>query len=185
VLGILPGVIGCIQATETIKILLGKGTSLSGRLLLYDALKMSFHELKLGKDPNAEPITSLIDYEQFCGVSKTETATEKETFERMSVSRISESLSSGWKPFVIDVRQPHEAELARLSFADILIPHDQLVDQLSKVPRDREVLVHCKTGMRSAYAASVLKQHAFERVINMEGGIVAWAAEIDTSVPHY
>ena len=190
VLGILPGVIGCIQATETIKILLGKGTSLSGRLLLYDAMNMRFRELKLRRDPNAKPITELIDYQQFCGVpSAAEGAQpvhEVEGFQRLDVAAVKARLESGWLPFVLDVRKPHEAEIATLGFSNLLRPHEQVIaGDLDGIPRDRPVLVYCKSGGRSARAAEALVHAGFTEVINMEGGITRWATEIDPSLPTY
>jgi molybdopterin/thiamine biosynthesis adenylyltransferase/rhodanese-related sulfurtransferase len=186
VLGILPGVIGCIQATEAIKILLGRPDTLSGRLLLYDALSMTFRQLKLRKDPTAAPIVSLIDYMQFCGMpSTTDVSTADEAFERLDVLAIKTALDEGWSPFVIDVRQPLEADIVRLDFADALLPHDQIAANLDRIPSDRDILLHCKLGGRSAKAAAVLAQAGFGRVVNMEGGIVAWAERIDTGLPTY
>ena len=189
VLGVLPGVIGCIQATETLKILLGKGTTLSGRLLLYDALDMSFRELKVRKDPHAKKIEGLIDYLQFCGVPHAGEGAAAmpsgEGFSRLSVSEIKAKLDAGWKPYVLDVRKPYEAEIARFSFADRLIPHEEVGQHLAELPRDREILVHCKLGGRSAKAAAVLAEAGFQNVVNMEGGITAWAKEIDPSMATY
>ena len=173
VLGILPGVVGCIQATETLKIILGRGDTLSGRLLLYDALQMSFRELELRTDPDAEPITELIDYEQFClgGADA-----RPEAFERMGVEEVHRARSAGWTPWVLDVRTAEEAAATRLPWADALIPHDEVGQRLAELPRDREILVHCKRGGRSAQAAAVLAGAGFGRVVSMEGGIEAWAA---------
>lgn len=189
VLGILPGVIGCIQATETIKILLGKGTTLSGRLLLYDALNMRFRELKVRRDPDSPRITQLIDYLQFCGVPHAgEGARPEETmegFRRMSVTEIKAKMDGGWRPYVLDVRKPHEAAIARLAFADRLQPHEDVAQIASELPRDREIVLHCKAGARSAKAAATLVELGFTNLINMEGGITAWSREIDPSIPTY
>ena len=189
VLGILPGVIGCIQATETIKILLGKGTTLSGRLLLYDALNMRFRELKVRKDPGAPKIEKLIDYLQFCGVPHAGEGArpeeQMEGFRRMSVSEVKARMDAGWQPYVLDVRKPHEAEIARLSFADRLQPHEDVAAIAEFLPRDRDILIHCKMGSRSAKAAAVLVELGFTNLINLEGGITAWAREIDPSIPTY
>ncbi len=187
VLGILPGVIGCIQATETVKIILGKGTTLSGRLLLYDALNMTFRELKLRKDPSCPPITGLIDYQQFCGIPGAHEVQDAaaEGFARQSVTEIKARLDAGWAPFVLDVRRATEADIVRLAFADALIPHDEVSGQLDRIPRDRDILVHCKMGGRSARAAEALVAAGYTRVTNMEGGITAWATEIDPSLPTY
>jgi adenylyltransferase/sulfurtransferase len=172
VLGILPGVIGCIQATEAIKILLQRGTSLSGRLLLYDALELSFRELELRTSPHTSPITELIDYEQFCRGGE---EAAPEAFERMSVTAVHQAMGTDWTPFVLDVRRPEEARVLRLPWADTLVPHDEVAGRLSELPRDRDILVHCKRGSRSAMAAQVLMEAGFVRVVSMEGGIEAWA----------
>lgn len=188
VLGILPGIIGVIQATETVKILLGQGNTLSGRLLLYDALNMSFRELKLRRDPAAKPITELIDYQQFCGipgVEHEEQAAGSEPFERITVKDFAERRSSGWSPFVLDVRKPHEIEIARLPFMDRQQPHESVADIAHELPRDRDIVISCKSGGRSAKAAAALADLGFERLYNLEGGINAWAEQIDTSIPTY
>ncbi len=192
VLGVLPGIVGTIQATETIKILLGIGTSLSGRLLLFDALNMSFRELKLRRDPEAPTIEALIDYDQFCGVPKAPNnlpreeapVIQSETFGRISVEDAARRLREGWKPFVLDVRNDAEAAIVRFPFADALIPHTEVGNRLADVPKDREILVHCKLGGRSSQAAAVLAANGY-RVTNLEGGIVAWAKQIDPSMPVY
>ena len=189
VLGILPGVIGCIQATETIKILLGVGSTLSGRLLIYDALTMSFRELKLRKDPRGKPITGLIDYQEFCGIPQqtaaAATAANGEGFARLTVVEAKSKLDAGWAPFVLDVRKPFEAEIAKLSFADRLQPHDDIARIASELPRDRDILVHCKLGGRSAKACEALAQAGFTRLYNLDGGIQAWAREIDPRLRVY
>ena len=187
--GLLPGLIGTIQATETVKILLGKGTTLSGRLLLYDAMNMRFRELKLRKDPAAKPIETLIDYEQFCGVPANdhETSTdggETEGFERISVQVARQRLDEGWEPYVLDVRKPHEAQIATLAFADRLQPHEEVGAIAHELPTDRPILIYCKTGGRSGKASRTLTDMGFD-VINLEGGIRAWAMEIDQSLPTY
>jgi adenylyltransferase/sulfurtransferase len=189
VLGVLPGIIGTIQATETLKLLLGKGTSLSGRLLLFDALSMKFRELKLRRDPEARPITGLIDYDQFCGVPKSGASKElaptlSGDFARLSVAEVKAKLDAGWAPFVLDVRGASEALIVKLTFADALIPHTQVAERLAEVPKDRDILVHCKLGGRSSQAATVLAAAGY-RVTNMEGGITAWAQQIDTTLPTY
>jgi len=191
VLGILPGLIGVIQATEVVKIILGAGETLSGRLLLYDALQMSFHELRLARNPDCvvcgdrPSLTELIDYELFCGgpgAAPTEPADE--AFARLSVREIHSRIQRGWAPFILDVRQPHEAEIVRLD-SDVLIPHEEVVDRIDELPRDRDILVHCKLGGRSAKASAALASLGLTRVTNMEGGITAWAEEIDPQLPTY
>jgi adenylyltransferase/sulfurtransferase len=187
VLGILPGVIGCIQATEAIKILLGRGDTLSGRLLLYDALNMKFRELKLRKDPSVEAPTELIDYQQFCGIPSQheEEAPADEGFERISVAEAKARLDSGWEPFVLDVRGDGEAAIVKLDFVDRIYKHDEILKIQDELPKDRDILVHCKMGGRSAKAAAALSKAGFTRLTNLEGGITAWANEIDTSLPTY
>ncbi len=187
VLGILPGVIGCIQATETIKILLGKGETLSGRLLLYDALNMKFRELKLRKDPSVEAPTELIDYQQFCGIPSAgeEEPVGDEGFERISVTEAKAKLDAGWEPFVLDVRGDGEASIVKLDFVDRIYKHDEILKIQGELPKDRDILVHCKMGGRSAKAAAALSKAGFTRLTNLEGGITAWANEIDTSLPTY
>jgi len=187
VLGILPGIIGMIQATETVKILLGKGTTLSGRLLLYDALEMRFRELKLRRDPNAEPITELIDYQQFCGFPAQPEAPVAEPFQRIDVHTFKRRLDEGWRPYVLDVRKPHEAEIVRLPFADRLEPHETVARIAHELPRDRDIVVQCKSGGRSAMAAAALAEAGVDpaRLFNLDGGITAWAKQIDPSMPTY
>ncbi len=187
VLGVLPGVIGCIQATETLKILLGQGDTLSGRLLLYDALGMTFRTFKLHKDPTARPITELIDYQNFCqGPPPGETpVSAQEPFTRVTVQQVVSRRSEGWRPFVLDVRKPHEAEIVRLEWAHRLHPHDDVAAIASELPRDRDILIHCKGGVRSAGACTALAAEGFDRLFNLEGGISAWAQQIDPSMPTY
>ena len=198
VLGVLPGIIGTIQAAETIKILLGVGTTLSGRLLLFDALAMKFRELKLRRDPDAPKIERLIDYEQFCGVPKQKPGVSLENtptssvsvsaaaegFARLSVQEIQRRRAAGWAPFVLDVRNDREAGIVRFPWAEALIPHTEVGARLAEIPKDREILVHCKLGGRSAQAAKVLAEAGYA-VTNMEGGITAWAKEIDPAMPIY
>jgi adenylyltransferase/sulfurtransferase len=191
VLGILPGVIGCIQATETIKILLGKGDTLSGRLLLYDALGMNFRQLKLRRDPNLAEITELIDYQQFCGVPANDhgadEAKENEPFQRLDVVSAKSRLDAGWKPFVLDVRREAEAAIVKFDWADRLQPHADVGLIVNELPRDRDILIHCKMGGRSATAAKALADAGFnpQHLFNLDGGIVGWAKQVDPSLPTY
>lgn len=190
VLGVLPGLIGTIQATETLKILLGKGTTLSGRLLLLDAMTMKFRELKLRKDPDAKPITTLIDYDQFCGVPKAEHGKKEEAptagdgFARLTAAEVQARRAAGWAPYVLDVRGVSEWNIVHFDWMDALIPHTEIAGRLAEIPKDREILVHCKLGGRSAMAAKVLADAGY-RVTNLEGGIVGWAKEIDPGMPTY
>ena len=190
VLGILPGVIGCIQATETIKILLGKGDTLSGRLLLYDALGMNFRQLKLRKDPNLKPITELIDYQQFCGVPSNDheqdVVAEQEPFQRLDVSSAKARLDAGWAPYVLDVRRPAEAEIVKLAFADRLHPHSDITAIAAELPKDRDILIHCKMGGRSAAAATASLRRASIRSSSSTSTAARRMGEaVDSSLPVY
>ena len=185
VLGILPGVIGCIQANETIKLLLGVGSSLSGRLLLYDALNMTFRELKLRPDPQAKPITELIDYQQFCGIPAQPEAPAAEPFSRITVSEAKARIDEGWAPYVLDVRKPFEADIVAFDFADRLEPHEGVAAIADDLPTDRDILVHCKMGRRSAKACAALADAGVSRLYNLDGGIVGWAQEVDSSMAVY
>jgi sulfur-carrier protein adenylyltransferase/sulfurtransferase len=193
VLGILPGIIGVIQATEAVKLILGIGDSLIGRLLLFDALRMKFRELKLRKNPecslcgNQPTITELIDYEQFCGVTTT-TPTTKETTAvsefNITPEELQQRLLAGDRPFILDVRDPAEYQICRLEGAT-LIPLKQLPDRLGELSREQEMIVHCKLGGRSAKAVELLRNQGFSKIKNLVGGIDAWAQRIDTTLPRY
>jgi adenylyltransferase/sulfurtransferase len=187
VLGILPGIMGCIQANETVKILLGVGQTLAGRLLRFDALNMTFKEFRLRKDPDAKPITELIDYEWFCGLKHDEPEEEgmTEPFQRISPHEAKDRMDQGWKPYVLDVRKPHEADIVKLAFADRLHPHETVADIAADLPRDRDILIHCKGGVRSAKACETLAGLGFTRLFNLEGGILGWANEVDPDLPQY
>ena len=186
VLGVLPGVIGVLQATETLKILLGKGTTLSGRLLMYDALSMGFHEIRIRKDPNRSPVTSLHEVEGFCEAQEqTRSSKGGDMYTKLSVEELKSRREEGWSPYVLDVRWEHEAEIATLPFVDRLHPHDQVQAIASELPRDREIVVTCRSGGRSARACMVLAQLGFTQLYNLEGGILAWSARIDPSIPQY
>ena len=187
VLGVLPAVVGSIQATEALKILLKSETTLSGRLLLYDAIRMEFQELRFERAPERPVITDLIDYDEFCGFPPTPAKELElnELFSRISVRDAHTKLNEGWKPFVLDVRRPAEAEIVTLAFANRLHPHDQVQVIADELPRDRDILVHCKMGGRSAMACEALAALGFTRLFNLEGGIVGWASEIDPDLPTY
>ncbi len=191
VLGILPAVIGSIQATEALKILLGMGTTLSGRLLLYDAMNMQFREFKLRCDPDAKPITELIDYEQFCGAPlndhEIQDTDAPSTFNRITVTDAKSKLDDGWKPYVLDVRKAHEADIVNLSFVDRLEPHETVVNIVAELPADGDILVLCKVGGRSATAITSLMGAGIDarRLYNLEGGIKSWAQQVDKSLPTY
>ncbi len=191
VLGVLPGVIGCIQATETLKILLGIGTTLSGRLLLYDALSLRFRELKLSVDPHAPPITELIDYDQFCGVvdhseGAAAASDTPEGFARLSAQDVHAKRQAGWRPVWVDVRKPREWDIVKLPHTDHFIPHEQVVASgLPGVDPRAPILVACKSGGRSAKAAAALIAAGFTDVTNLEGGINAWVKAFEPELPTY
>ena len=194
VLGILPGTIGLIQATETVKLILGIGEPLVGRLLLYDALAMRFRELKLRKNPECpvcgehRTITKLIDYHQFCGVpSPSAAAPAQETKVNegeIEVTEVKAMLDRGDKFVLIDVREPHEYKICNIPAAK-LIPLGEVPQRLHELDKNADIVIHCKSGMRSAKACGILKQAGFEHVRNMKGGILAWSDRVDPSVPKY
>ncbi|MBW4633681.1 MAG: molybdopterin-synthase adenylyltransferase MoeB [Iphinoe sp. HA4291-MV1] len=191
VLGILPGIIGVIQATETVKIIIGKGTTLSGRLLLYDALNMKFRELKLRPNPVRPVIEKLIDYEQFCGIPQAKAQEEKQQMEmsEMTVQELKELLDNGTNDFVLlDVRNPHEYEIAKIP-GSVLIPLSEIesgegVTKVKELLNGHRLIAHCKSGMRSAKALGILNEAGVDGT-NVKGGILAWSKEIDPSVPTY
>jgi sulfur-carrier protein adenylyltransferase/sulfurtransferase len=191
VLGILPGLIGCIQATEAVKLLLGQGSPLIGRLLLYDALQMSFREFKVRRNPKCpvcgeQPtITKLIDYEQFCGMRGQETpAPVAAAGNDISVEELKQRLDRGEKVFVLDVRNPEEIQICRI-IGSTVIPLPQLPQRFGELDRNREIVVHCKSGMRSQKAIQFLRQQGFTRLKNLTGGILAWADRIDKTMLKY
>ncbi|HEX2181983.1 MAG TPA: ThiF family adenylyltransferase, partial [Rubrobacteraceae bacterium] len=189
VLGILPGAIGTIQATETVKLLLGIGEPLIGRLLLYDALGMSFREMRLRKDPNCPvcgenpTVTELIDYQEFCGIPQANAQAQTDEVPEITVQELKGRLQNGNKVSVLDVREPHEYEVANIGAR--LIPLAELPERLVELERNEPLAVHCKTGGRSARAVRLLKEAGFRNVYNVKGGIDAWSEEIDPSVPKY
>ncbi len=191
VLGILPGLVGVIQATETIKLILGKGESLVGRLLLIDALNMRFRELKLRKNPECPvcgpnpTVTKLIDYEQFCGIvpeSKQEKAV-KNGIPQLSVKELKRRLDAGEDVFILDVREPYEYQIANIGGK--LIPQNDVPQRLAEIDRDREIVVQCRSGARSQRIAEFLQQSGYTKVANLAGGILAWSDEIDPKVQKY
>ena len=189
VLGILPGAIGTIQATETVKLILGIGEPLGGRLILYDALGMSFREMKLRKDPNCPvcgenpTVTELIDYQEFCGIPQAAEREAENGVPEITVSELKGKLDGGESVNVLDVREPHEYEVANIGAR--LIPLAELPERLVELDRDETLAVHCKSGGRSARAVKLLREAGFQNVHNVKGGIDAWSEEIDPSVPKY
>jgi adenylyltransferase/sulfurtransferase len=191
VLGILPGTIGLIQATEAVKLILGIGESLVGRLLLYDALGMHFRELKLRKNPECpicgdhRTITKLIDYQQFCGVPQQPAKQEAEVNEgEIEVTEVKAKLDRGDAFVLIDVREPHEYQICNIPAAR-LIPLGEVGKRLGELDPEADIVIHCKSGMRSARACGILKAAGFKHVRNMKGGILAWSDRVDRSVPKY
>ncbi|MFB2892130.1 molybdopterin-synthase adenylyltransferase MoeB [Aerosakkonemataceae cyanobacterium BLCC-F50] len=191
VLGILPGIIGVIQATETIKIIIGKGTTLNGRLLLFNALEMKFRELKLRPNPIRPVIEKLIDYEQFCGITqaKAEEAKQQMEMSEMTVKELKQLLDSGADDFVlIDVRNPNEYDIAKIP-GSVLVPLPEIesgpgVEKVKELLNGHRLIAHCKMGGRSAKALGILKAAGIEGT-NVKGGITAWSREVDRSVPEY
>jgi adenylyltransferase/sulfurtransferase len=188
VLGILPGTIGLIQATETVKLILGIGEPLAGRLLLYDALGMRFRELKLRKNPECpvcgehRTVTRLIDYHQFCGVPRTQET--KVTEGEIDVMEVKARLDRGDHFVLIDVREPHEYQICNIPAAR-LIPLGEVPQRLNEIDPAADIVIHCRSGMRSAKACGILRQAGFQHVLNMKGGILAWADKVDPGVPKY
>src|SRR6202522_1981968 len=190
VLGILPGLLGVIQATEVVKLILGQGDPLIGRLLLVDSLGMHFRELKLRKNPDCPvcgthpTVTQLIDYDQFCGVEPppAKDATGGNLAE-ISVEELKKKLDNKEDIFILDVREPHEYQICNLN--GYLIPLGDLPKRVAELDSSREIVAHCKMGGRSAKAVAFLQQSGFTKVHNLTGGITAWAERIDTKMPKY
>jgi adenylyltransferase/sulfurtransferase len=187
VLGVLPGLVGLIQATETLKLLLGIGESLAGRLLLVDALGMKFRNVKLQRDPKCpacgtRELKALIDYQQFCSVRGREPEPEK--IAELTPAEVAAKQARGEDFDLLDVREPHEWQIARLPGAR-LMPLATLGATLSQLDPNREIVVHCKLGGRSAKAVRQLQAAGFRRVWNMAGGIARWSQEVDSKVPRY
>ncbi len=186
VLGVLPGVVGIIQATEVIKLILGKGEPLIGRLLLFDALGMHFRELKLRRNPECPlcgdhpSIHELIDHEEFCGIRPPTNASVDE----ISVEEFKVELDSGKDLVILDVRNPKEYEICHLEGSQ-LIPLGQLLNRIHELDSARDMVVHCKSGARSASAIELLRQAGFQKLRNLKGGITDWAERIDPRMPTY
>jgi molybdopterin/thiamine biosynthesis adenylyltransferase/rhodanese-related sulfurtransferase len=191
VLGILPGLVGVIQATEVIKLILGKGESLVGRLLLVDALSMRFRELKLRKNPECPvcgenpTVTELIDYQHFCGIvpEAPQEASMKNGIPQLSVKELKQRMDAGENVYILDVREPYEYRIAQIGGK--LIPQTDVPNRLAEIDRDREIIVQCRSGVRSQRIAEFLKQQGYPRVVNLAGGILAWADEIDPKMQKY
>jgi molybdopterin/thiamine biosynthesis adenylyltransferase/rhodanese-related sulfurtransferase len=189
VLGVLPGIVGSIQAAETLKLIIGKGEPLIGRLLLFDALAMRFRELKLQKNPEcplcgAHPtVTKLIDYAEFCGIRGEEAPAPQATVPEISPRELKTRLDRGDALFILDVREPHEYQICNLG--GHLIPLGDLSRRVSELDSSREIVAHCRSGKRSAEAVEFLRKAGFRKILNLKGGILAWSDEVDPSVPKY
>lgn len=194
VLGVLPGIVGALQASETIKLLLGQGQPLIGRLLLFDALAMRFREMNLRKNPECPvcgenpTLTELIDYEQFCGIPQAERAEamEREGLPRLTPAELSNRLARGDRLTIVDVREPHEWEIVNLApYGARLIPLGELLERMNELDSAQELVLHCRSGARSAKAARQLQEAGFRRLWNLEGGILRWADDVDPTLPKY
>jgi sulfur-carrier protein adenylyltransferase/sulfurtransferase len=193
VLGILPGIIGLVQATEAVKLILGIGEPLKGRLLLYDALGMRFRELKLRRNPECPvcgdhpTIHELIDYQEFCGIpqkAEEQPVTANTVGGDIDVKEVKAKLDRGDDFVLVDVREPHEWQIGRIEGAK-LIPLGEVPKRMGELHPDDEIVVHCKMGGRSAQAVEFLKQNGYKNARNMRGGILAWSDQVDPSVPKY
>lgn len=196
VLGVLPGIVGSIQAAEALKLLLGAGEPLTGRLLLFDALRMRFREMRLRRDPACPAcgenpsIHELIDYERFCGTAPAEPSPEGTMAEQgipeMTVTELKERLDRGDRLTIIDVREPFEWDIGNLeNHGARLIPLGEIENRAGEIDPDDEVVLQCRSGGRSARALEVLREKGYPRLWNLKGGILAWADQVDPSIPKY
>jgi sulfur-carrier protein adenylyltransferase/sulfurtransferase len=189
VLGVLPGIIGSIQAMETLKLILGNGEPLVGRLLLFDALRMRFREMKLRKNPECpvcgehRTITKLIDYAEFCGIRGEEVEAKPLDIPEITPRDLKARLDRGDDIYILDVREPHEYQICNLR--GHLIPLGDLPRRVSELDSSREIVAHCRSGKRSGEAVQFLQKAGFRRIWNLKGGILAWSDEVDPSVPKY
>jgi len=189
VLGVLPGIIGCVQALETIKLIIGRGEPLIGRLLLLDALHLRFRELKLRKNPDCPvcgrhpSIDRLIDYEEFCGIRGAEPE-QAAGVPEIAPIELKRMMDEG-RPFrLVDVREPHEFDICRIP-GSVLIPLGDVPKRMNELDSAEEIVVHCRSGQRSARAVELLRKSGFRRIHNLKGGILAWSDQVDPSVPKY
>jgi adenylyltransferase/sulfurtransferase len=189
VLGVLPGIVGSLQAMETIKLILGIGKPLAGRLLLFDALEMRFRELRLRKNPDCPvcgdrpTVKELIDYDEFCGIRGEEAVPMTTGVPEIDPRELKERLDRGDDLFILDVREPHEYQICNLN--GHLIPLGDLPSRVSELDSSREIVAHCRSGARSANAVAFLRSAGFRKVWNLKGGILAWSDQVDPSVPKY
>lgn len=194
VFGVLPGIVGSVQALEALKLLLGTGDTLVGRLLLFDALRMRFREMRLRRDPacpacgDHPTLHELIDYERFCGYEPPGATPENDMSgtPEITPTELKERLDQGDKLTIIDVREPAEWEIGNLEPQGArLIPLGDLPERMDEINPDDEVVLHCRSGARSAQALQLLRVHGYERVLNLKGGILAWSDEVDPTIPKY
>ena len=190
VLGVLPGIIGALQANETIKLIIGQGETLVGRLLLFDALRMRFRELKLRKDPacpicgDNPSLRGLIDYDAFCGVGQAEAQQSRHTVPVITATQLKARLDAGEPVRIIDVREPHEWNICNLPMAE-LIPLAKFPSQMNSLDQDDDIVVICRSGRRSAHAVRLLQEAGFRKSSNLTGGLLAWSDEVDPAMPKY
>ncbi len=192
VLGVLPGVVGSLQAMEAIKLVLAVGDPMVGRLLVFDALELSFREMKLRKNPDCpvcgdQPTqTELVDYDAFCGVEPEPSPPSSESLPQVSPRELRDRLEGGEHPFLLDVREPYEWAIGNLEDRGaVLVPMGELSRRLDELPRDRSLVVYCHVGVRSAMVVASLRSRGFRDVANLRGGYLAWADEVDPSLPRY
>ncbi len=189
VLGVLPGIVGTIQAAETLKLIIGKGDPLIGRLLLFDALGMKFRELKLRKNPECPvcgehpTVKKLIDYAEFCGIRGEEAPAAPATVPEITPRELKARLDRGDDIYILDVREPHEYQICNIG--GHLIPLGELPTRVHELDSSREIVAHCRSGKRSAEASEFLRKAGFRKISNLKGGILAWSDEVDASVPKY
>lgn len=189
VLGVLPGIVGTIQAAETLKLIIGKGEPLVGRLLLFDALAMRFRELKIRRNPecpvcgNHRTITKLIDYAEFCGIRGEEAPAPVTSVPDITPRELKARLDRGDDLFILDVREPHEYQICNIGGR--LIPLGELSRRAAELDSSREIVAHCRSGKRSAEAVEFLRKAGFRKLWNLKGGILAWSDEVDSAMPKY
>jgi len=189
VLGVLPGIVGTIQAAETLKLIIGKGDPLIGRLLLFDALGMKFRELKLRRNPECPvcgdhpTVTKLIDYQEFCGIRGEEAPAAPTTVPEITPRELKARLDRGDDLYILDVREPHEYQICNIG--GHLIPLGELSRRVHELDSSREIVAHCRSGKRSAEASEFLRKAGFRKIWNLKGGILAWSDEVDPNVPKY
>ncbi|MBT8395985.1 MAG: molybdopterin-synthase adenylyltransferase MoeB [Gemmatimonadetes bacterium] len=192
VLGVLPGIIGSLQAAEAIKLILGVGTPLAGRLLIFDALDLSFREVRLRANPRCsvcgeEPtLTELVDYDLFCGVEPDSGPALRKPVPQVTPADLERRLEAGPRPFLLDVREPYEWEIGNLGHEGaVLVPYAEILNRLEELPKDRTIAVYCHVGVRSALIVQELMTKGFSDVLNLKGGYLAWVDQVDPGLPRY